>query len=351
MIFKHFQANKFRVILTQVGAVMIRVGVTFMVALWASTALAQQWTEQLFSERSHDFGAVPRAARVEYEFKIKNPLKEDLHIISVRSSCGCTQPRAAKETLKPGEEGAIIAAFNTHAFTGQRSATVTVTFDRPQYTEVRLDVRGYIRTDIVLNPGQANLGSVAQGTEAEKKVRIEYAGRGDWKITGVTGNSPYISADIKELSRSAGRVSYELDVKLRDGAPVGYVFDQLQLATNDRRAAQFPVIVEGRIVAELSVSPTPLVLGTLQPGQTVTKQLVVKGIKPFKILELRCDNESFRFQPSDESKTLHLVPVTYEAADQVGKISQKIEIITDLPDNKSVELTAIGQVGAPLAGK
>jgi hypothetical protein len=329
---------------------MCRVVFVVAVSLWAATASAQSWAEKMFAERSVDFGAVPRAAKIEHQFVVTNNYKEDVHIASVRSSCGCTQPRILKDTLKPHEQGAIIAAFNTHAFTGQHGATVTVTIDRPQYAEIQLNVRGYVRTDIVLNPGQVNLGSVSEGETAEKKVRIEYAGRNDWKITGVTANSPYLTADIKEISRANGRVAYELDVQLKEGAPAGYLQDQLSLTTNDRRSSQFPVKVDGLIVAELSVSPTSLMLGTLQPGQKVSKQIVVKGAKPFKIVDIRCANEGFAFEPSQEAKALHLVPVIFEAGSQPGKIVAKIEIVTDLDDQKTAELSAIGQISAPLAG-
>ena len=81
----------------------------------------------------------------------------------------------------------------------------------------------------------------------------------------------------------------------------------------------------------------------------MTKQLVVKGAKPFKILEVRCENDAFHFRTSDESKIVHLVPVTFEAS-SAGKIAQQIEIVTDLGDRKTVTLSAIGQVTEPLAG-
>ena len=123
--------------------------------------------------------AVPRAAKVEYQFMLTNTFRDDVHIAAVRSSCGCTQPRVVKDTLKSHEQGAILCEFNTHAFSGQHGARVTVTIDRPQYAEVELQVRGYIRTDVVLDPGQVNLGSVAQGKTAEKKINIQYAGRGN----------------------------------------------------------------------------------------------------------------------------------------------------------------------------
>lgn len=330
---------------------MFRSSLALALSLCASIASAQQWAEQMFTERDVDFGSVARAAKVEHAFVITNPYKEDVHITSVRTSCGCTQPRIEGDTLKSHESGKIVAAFNTRGFTGQRGATVTVTIDRPRYAEVTLHVRGYIRTDVVLDPGQVNFGSVGAGETADKQLRVNYAGRNDWKITGVNVNSPYLTADVKELSRNYGRVSYGLDVKLKDNAPAGYLQQQIVLLTNDHRSSEVPVNVEGLIVAELSVSPSALMLGTVQAGQKVSRQIVVRGAKPFKIIEVRCDNEAFSFQTSDETKTVHLVPVTFEAGNEPGKIHQQIEIVTNLPGDKSASLTALGQIATPLAGK
>jgi hypothetical protein len=321
------------------------------VALCTGTASAQQWAEKMFKERGVDFGAVPRAAKIEHEFLITNPYKEDVHIAHVRSSCGCTQPRIVTETIKPGETGKILAAFNTHAFTGQRGATVTVTIDRPQWAEVQLQVKGYIRTDVVLNPNYVNFGSVSEGAAGNKKVQIQYAGRNDWQITGVKSNSPYVTAEVKEVSRGGGRVAYELDVKLADNAPQGYLADELVLTTNDRRATKFPVKVEGRIVPELAVSPAALLLGHLQPGQEVTKQIVVKSAEPFRIVDIRASEQGFQFKPSADAKAVHLVPMTFTVPNKPGKVSCTIEIVTDKNDNQTVTLPVTCEIGAPLAGR
>jgi len=332
---------------------MARIVCTLALLLCATTASAQQWADKMFSEKSINFGPVPRAAKIEHEFIVTNNTNQTVHISHVRSSCGCTQPRIVGDVLKPGEQGKIVAAFNTHAFTGQRGATVTVTFDQPQWAEVQLQVKGYIRTDVVLSPNYVNFGSVAEGAASEKKIQIAYAGRNDWKITGVKSNSPLVTATVKEISRQNGRVNYELDVKLAEGAPKGYLNDQLVLLTNDRRATQFPVNVEGRIVPELSVSPALLMLGTLQPKQKVTKQIVVKGFEPFKIVDIQCDQQGFTFEPKDkdEAKNVHLIPITFEAPDAAGKVNCKIEITTDLAGQKTATITATAEIGAPLAGK
>jgi hypothetical protein len=311
--------------------------------------LAQQSPSQMFKETSHDFGPVARAAKVEHRFKFQNTSDKTIHIANVRSSCGCTMPRAEKDTIAPGEVGVIIAAFNTLGFTGQRGAQVTVSFDQPYWTEVQLQVKGYIRTDVVLHPGQVTLGSVDHGSGVEKKIAIEYAGRNDWKILDVKSPSPLLSASVVEKARGNGRVSYELIVQMDKDAPAGYLKNQLTLVTNDRRATQFPVNVEGFVVEELSVSPSTLMLGLVRPGQEVTKQIVVRGKEPFRVLSIHCENKSFTFNPSDESKTVHLIPVHFTPGATSGKFAERIVIETDMR-GRIIELPTSGQVAAPLAG-
>ncbi|MEZ6108256.1 MAG: hypothetical protein R3B96_19680 [Pirellulaceae bacterium] len=94
------------------------------------------------------------------------------------------------ETVAPGAAGQIKAQFNTRSFLGQRGATVTVVFDRPRYGEAQLRVDGYVRRDVVCNPGELDFGSVRCGVAEEKRIEINYAGRDDWKIESVSSTIP-----------------------------------------------------------------------------------------------------------------------------------------------------------------
>ncbi len=317
----------------------------FLVPWGIASAPAQEWARKMFDALDHDFGVVARGSKVEFSFPFTNIYEEDLHVASVRSSCGCAEPRFTADHLKTWEEAEIVAALNTQSFLGQRSATITVVFDQPYYAEVQLQVKGYIRSDIVLSPESIAFGDVAAGTTAEKRLTIDYAGRGDWQLTGIEAASEHLDVQLIELSRSVGSAKYELIVRMQPTVPPGFFRDELRLASSDRGGA-FPVLVEGQVLSEVTVTPAPLVLGKLQPGETVTKKLVVRGTRPFRITNVDCDDDCFRFVLSDAAKPLHLVPVTFEAGANPGKVTAKVRLMTDLESGFSPEVIASAEVVA-----
>lgn len=282
---------------------------------WAPVS-GQEWTTRMFGTTEHDFGTVARGAKAEYEFVFSNIYLEDVHVASVRTSCGCTSARIANDSLKTYEKGAIVANFNTPSFLGQHGATITVVFDKPFYAEAQLHVSGYIRSDVVFEPGSVQIGDLEQGTATKQKVTINYAGRNDWKIVDVRGTNDHLSVNLAEAGRNAGQVSYEMTVHVDKSLPTGYVNEYLMLVTNDLQATQIPLLVEGRVLPAVTVSPSSLFMGVVEPGKTVTRQLVVKGKKPFRILSITCDDKSFTFgKVADKTpKTLHLVPVSSRRA-------------------------------------
>ena len=317
------------------SAVLSLLATACFLAMGASAPLAaQEWARKMFSETTYNFGTVARDAKVEHRFRIKNLYLDDIHVAGVRTSCGCTSPRVTKDTLKTHEEGEIIAHFNTDRFSGQRGATLTVAIDRPYHAEVQLRVDGFIRTDVVMTPGGIEFGSVDEGAQAEQQLDVRYAGRNDWKITEVRTANPYLEAKVAETMRQAGQVGYRLSVRLKPGAPAGYLLDQLLLVSDDRRV--MPVNVEGRLVPELSVNPVALAFGRLEPGQQATKQIVIQGKRPFTISAIVCDNQPcFAFEAPSDARRVHVIPITFTAGDEPGKVLEKILIRTDLNQTES----------------
>ena len=194
---------------------------------------------------------------------------------------------------------------------------------------MQLQVSGYIRSDIVFSPGVVDFGEIDPGTPVEKKVQLAYAGRDDWSVKDIRSNSEHVEVEMKPLARGGGRVNYELTVRLKDNAPAGFLNDHLYIVTSEGRG-NIPLAIAGRIVPAVTVSPASLFMGVMEPSQSVTKQLIVRAKKPFRITNVKCDDGQFTFAPQDEAKELHIVPVTF-TANAGGKIACKIMIETDLP--------------------
>lgn len=324
----------------------------FCVFVLASNALAQDWAKAMFDRTSHDFGVVARGANVEHRFKLKNIYVEDVHIASVRSTCGCTNARATQQLLKTYETAEIIAPLDTQKYVGQKDVTVTVVFDKPFPAEVPLRLSSFIRQDVVFEPGAVRFGSVLHGQPARAKVAISYAGRSDWKITAVQANSSHLEATLSETGRAAGKVNYDLWVVLKGTAPPGALKDQLVLATNDRNAqtARILLTVDAMVVsgsASVTAGPSPLLLGALSPGETVRRNLVVRGKDPFRILEIIPPDARWRVQRPDDAKAVHVIPVALETGQQAGPVAGKFRIRTDAPGAEVLEVTVDGNVAAP----
>ncbi|MBM4003978.1 MAG: DUF1573 domain-containing protein [Planctomycetes bacterium] len=306
---------------------------------------AQEWARKMFKVSEHDFGSVAKGSRQEFAFELENLYEEDLHIVGVQTSCGCTTPTVTKHDLKTWEKSSILAVFNTRTFLGQRSATLTVTIDKPFYAQVQLQIRGYIRSDVVFSPGEIDFGAVDLGTTASKKVQVTYAGRGDWQIRDVQSSNSHFEVELKEVQRAGGRVVYDMLVELKPDAPEGNLRDRLLIVTDDAKMEKIPLAVTGRIAPALSVSPSPFFLGEVAPDGTATGKLVVKGKQPFKIKNIDCDEAGFAFQIPDKASKVHVIPVTFQATKDIRKIATTLEITTNLHGETRLKCHASVNVG------
>lgn len=317
------------------------------VAVLASSSFATQ-ISSMFQTSTHDFGTVARAAKTEHRFYFENTLAQPIHVRSVRTSCGCTTPSVETEIVAPGGRGSILAKFNTGTHTGARSATLTVTFDKPTFNEVQLHVKGYIRSDVVFQPGEASFGSIMQGQEKSIEVAVDYAGKPTWQITKVSAGDSFINATAKEVSRQSGRVRYLLNIALSGDAPVGPLESELVVHTNDRNLSTIPLTLVANINAEISVSPKTLSLGDVVQGEGIKQMVILKGHKPFAIKSVHSDVFAIETELTDESKPLHALPIVIKPNEaEFGKeITGVIVFSTDLPEKPTIGIGTVFRLKA-----
>jgi hypothetical protein len=323
------------------------VAATIVVVAWASTVSSAQSTS-MFQSTSHDFGTVARAAKTEHRFVFDNPYNQPIHVRSVRTSCGCTTPFVETEVVPVGGRGSILARFNTGTHTGSRAATLTVTIDKPNFTEVQLHVKGYIRSDVVFQPGEATFGNIMQGEAKVIDVAVDYAGKPTWQITKVTSGDSYISVSPSEVSRQNGRIRYNLNIAIGAEAPAGPLESEIIVHTNDRNLTTVPLRLVANITPEISVSPKTLSLGDIAVGEPIKQMIVLKGQRPFVIKSIQSDQFSIEASPSEESKPLHAVPMVVRPREgEFGKeISGRIVLTTDMPEKPIIEIGTVFRLKA-----
>ena len=288
------------------------------------------------NQRHHDFGSVAKASKTEHRFVLTNPFPSDLVIQSVRASCGCTTPILEHQTIKPGETGSLIAHFNTDRFNGEKKATLTLSISRPYATELQLNVRGYIRTDVVMSPGEADFGSVPESTSRQLSIDLNYAGRSDWQIADVVCPFPFIRSEFREISRGGGRVRYAIDVELQESAPAGYLESQLVVRTNDNRLKSFPIRVTASVDQPLKAAPAQLALGRVKPSEPLAQRLTISGKNAFQVLDVRSEAAEIRFEQPAKSSRIHLLNLIIAPSIQGGLVDAEVKsllrIYTDLAD-------------------
>lgn len=307
-------------------------------------ASATEWAEKMFSETKHDFRTVGRGTTAEFRFEFRNLYEEELHVAAVRSSCGCTSPSITQDTLATHETAAVVASLNTSTFIGQKAATITVVFDRPYYAEVQLQVSGYIRTDVTFDPPEVNFGEYKGGETLERRVAITHRGNPTWRITDVRSHCGDLTVRLDPPTIEPGKVTYLMSVAAKETMPEGDIRQRLTLVTNDTKFPTIEMAVDGRVRPTLSISPAAVSLGTAGSGETVSRRLVVHGEEPFTIRDIRCVDTRFAFDLPTGKQKVHFVQMRFTADNQPARIAQRIQIVTDLPGDKSAECVATGTI-------
>lgn len=314
-----------------------------LVGSFATPSLAARWADSLFSEQAHDFGPVPRGAKVRHPFVMTNKLQEPVTILNVRASCGCTTGTANASVVNPGQSAIVEAEMDTRNFVARKETTLFVSLVTAsgREAEVRLGVASTILSDIVLNPGSIDFGAVTKGQTPSQTLTLDRLGAPNWKCVRMISASRVINATLTETVRNDATVSYALTVSLKPDAPAGLVRDEIRILTNDRETPSIPVPVTAQVRGELTVSPSPLALGNVTSSGGVQGRVYVKASRPFTIKGVEGNGDGFKLIEADGSrKTLHVLTVVYkpEEGSTRGDLQRVFKLRTDLPGESPVEI-------------
>ena len=308
---------------------------------------AADWTDVVFPERSHDFGTVARGSKVRHSFKVVNSTNQEIHIASWKTKCGCTDVKVGARDIPPGTQTVVEAVIDTTNFRDYKASGLTLFLDRPSSAAVDLNITCFIRSDVMLTPGQVDFGVVNRSKGPKLDLSLTYSGaQPNWAVTEMKTVSDHIVAELRENGRSpGGQVNYILSATLKPTAPVGVFKDEITIKTNDPSSPSIPVSVSAVVQSNVIVSPSVINFGSVKAGQTIQKTVLVRSAQPFKLTEIKPGQPELSAPGSGaDSKGMHSVVLTFKAPARLGPFNAPVDFETDLKDEPSARLATFANI-------
>jgi len=242
-----------------------------------------------------DLGRILQGDKGTATFVLENLGQSQVHIATVRTSCGCTIPgqlRPDEKTMEPGEKLAIKAVFDSQGRIGMQRKTVTVTSDDPIEPRLQLILRAEVVSLMeVLVDGRKirniSLNKVSAGESIKVSLGVLPTEPGKkLEITSVTIQSEALTYQIDPLTKD-DRVGQRITLAVHADAQPGKVSTAIRI--NARVGGTYvddTLRINGEIVGELSFTPkqikqtTPMTMGS----KLKSVRVLSEKREPFEIL-------------------------------------------------------------------
>lgn len=287
-----------------------------------------------FAEKDKDFGVTAVGPVLVHYFPIKNTSKETVTMGTPRIQCGCVSVTLMKGQLAPGETTYLVAYMNTAKIPANqigtnKSVTVSVPFISPVLEEVTIKVTTVARPDMVWSTNDGvSFGTVTKGKTTKASMKVTLFGNPKWEISNIKSSGIFVKPEVKVANRTQNEVTYEVIATLDEKCPAGNWMSDLTVETKNAAGIEkmrIPVTVN--VVSAISASPEAVKLGSLPAGDSKTMDVIVNGLQPFKVLEVKGGDDTVSVKPiTDGARHQHTLKVDVKAT---GDLTREIQILTD----------------------
>jgi hypothetical protein len=125
-----------------------------------------------FESETCDLGSVVQGEQPDCVFSFSNHGSDDLQILQVEPSCGCTTALLSAPLLRAGERGGVRVVFDSENFAGEVVKEVEVRSNDPARPHVTLRVKALIEPEIDFEPRVVTFDDARAGAELSQVVML-----------------------------------------------------------------------------------------------------------------------------------------------------------------------------------
>jgi LEA14-like dessication related protein len=348
----------------------------FVFTAYTTTAQTKTGTVS-FEKTEHDFGKISEEkGSVTYEFKFTNTGGSPVIVSNVKASCGCTTPDWSKDPILPGKSGFVKATYDPKNRPGAFSKSVTVTSNAENSTVVLI-----IKGDVIPRPRTIEDDYPQQmGNLRMKSNHLAFTkvNKGQLKTDSLgivnTGTEPVtvtfdkVPAHITIKTEPAtlkpnqkGRIVATYDpYKVNDW---GFIMDRINVLMNNTFENNNLLSVSATIEEDFSnMTPEQKANAPKATFETTNIELGDLGANEKKEMEFRFTNtgktpliirkvkaacgctaiapSETEIAPGKSSS----VKATFDTTGRSGKQSKTITVITNDPENSTINLRFSGEI-------
>lgn len=213
-----------------------------------------------FEQRVYDFGEIDQGEQIVHLFKFKNAGDTLLEIKRVSTSCGCTAALVSKKRIPPGDSGEIKATFNSKGYAGQISKWIYVHSNDPDEPKIKLNLKGRVIIDLLVQPSSVNFGKVPNGKMSTEEVILVPIRLRTLEVKKVECSSPYIAHTVSEYTKG-NQKGFKIEVTVGAEMPVGNFSEVIKVHTNSERQPIVTIPIRGKVLGEVWATPEEIAFG------------------------------------------------------------------------------------------
>ncbi|MBD3334890.1 MAG: DUF1573 domain-containing protein [Candidatus Eisenbacteria bacterium] len=299
-----------------------------------------------FDYREVNLGVMPQKAGRDTVFTFRNSGNQDLRILDVKTSCGCTAALASESIIPPGGRGTIEVHFDSKRFKGTVAKTVKVMTNDPGEPESKLRVLATVKPLLNVDPERIDFGLVQLGENPARRIRIASEKGKNLQINEVDFSRELFDSELSSVAHPDSEV-YVLELRVADSPPLGAFRQEVRITTSLPDLKPVIVPVRGEVIHHFRVRPAMLNLGSFRAGDAPRQVLSVTriGQSRYEVESVECGHPKIRLQLEyDESDESYRISTMVEPGIEPGRIDSRIVVHTNDPDQPRLMIPLLGYV-------
>ena len=312
-----------------------------LIVLAAAATAAQAGPRLKLSQRAWDFGQIWHGDPCTINIEFSNVGDEPLHILGVKSTCGCATGTSNKAVLQPGERDTLKITYDTTKNDKVVKQTITIKTSDEIEPEMKIIIRGEVWNVFDCEPRTGiSFGKVVSTTEKSGEIVLtsNMPDKVSPKLAPLPDDAPF-AVRLEEIE--AGK-KYRLVVATKPPLKLGNNHVFVILETGVERLPTMQIGVSARVFDKVAIWPDKLrVIETqVKPG-TRTLHLYYSEDHPTRITDVKAnfDGISVQLLGDQPTNSMSVFPsrqlrVTLPPFADFPEKGAKLEIHTDHPDPK-----------------